>query len=95
MMFLDCAWMKQTLEKSLDDVLSARDEEMIKEMVIRLLAYYAKQSDNAVDDLLVELVRSRLMMSPGLFLNNNNDDDASKDDDVHAPSVPPTRTERV
>ena len=64
MVFMDCAWMTRTLEKSLDDVLSARDEEVIKELVLRLLAYYARQSDNAVDDMLVELVRVRLMTRP-------------------------------
>lgn len=64
MMFLDCAWLKNTLENSLDDVLSARDEEVIKELVIRLLAYYAKQSDNTVDDVMVELVKARLLMRP-------------------------------
>lgn len=61
-MVLDCLWLKHTFENSLEEVLSARDEEVIKELVIRLLSYYAKQTDNAVDDVLVELVRSRLMM---------------------------------
>lgn len=70
MWFLDCSFLKRTLEDSLDDVIQARDQEMIKELVTRLLEYYAKQSDNMVDDMLVQLVKTKLNTMP---LGNNND----------------------
>lgn len=64
MPFLDCSWLYRTLEDSLDDVIKAKDQEMIKQMVIRLLEYYAKQTDNTMDDHVVDLVRSKLMNTP-------------------------------
>lgn len=66
MWFLDCSFLKRTLEDSLDDVIQARDQEMIKDLVIRLLEYYAKQSDNMVDDMLVQLVKTKLNTVPSI-----------------------------
>jgi DNA polymerase III delta prime subunit len=60
MVFLECSWLYRTLEDSLDDIIQAKDQEMIKELVIRLLDYYAKQTDNSIDDKIVDLVRSKL-----------------------------------
>ena len=60
MVFLDCSWLYRTLEDKLDDIIQAKDQEMIKELVIRLLDSYAKQTDNSVDDKIVELVRAKL-----------------------------------
>lgn len=64
MVFLDCSWLYRTLEDSLDDVIKAKDQEMIKQLVVRLLEYYAKQTDNTIDDQVVELVRSKLTNTP-------------------------------
>lgn len=61
--FLDCSWLKRKLEDSLEDVIQAKDEEMIKELVMRLLEYYSKQSDNDIDDMVVQLVRTKLLLA--------------------------------
>lgn len=60
MPFLDCSWLYHTLEDSLDEVIRAQDQKMIKELVIYLLDSYAKQTDNEIDDQIVDLVKCKL-----------------------------------
>lgn len=59
-----CSWLYKTLEDSLDDILEAKDQELIKNFVIKLLDAYAKQSDNQLDDMMVDLIRRRLLNLP-------------------------------
>lgn len=59
-MFLDCSWLKRTLDNSLDDILQAKDQEVIVDLVIKLLEYYAQKTTNDLDNIVVKFVKAKL-----------------------------------